>query len=120
VRFLGQRRDVLDLMHASDIHCQPNVGPEPFGIVFIEALYAELPLVTTRMGGALEIVNESCGVLVSPDPESVAAALDRLRRDSSERRRLGANGPARARALCNPLQQAEALKAALLGAGCSA
>jgi glycosyltransferase involved in cell wall biosynthesis len=117
VTFLGQRRDVYDLMSASDIHCQPNVSPEPFGIAFVEALHAQLPVVTTRMGGALEIVDERCGVLVPPAPESVAAALDRLGRDPNERRRLGTSGPARARALCDPRQQAQALLASLRSAG---
>ena len=42
VRFLGQRADVSRLMAAADVFCQPNTGPEPFGIVFVEALYAGL------------------------------------------------------------------------------
>ena len=69
VRFLGQRSDVPRLLRAADIHCQPNLGPEPFGIAFIEALQARLPVVTTAMGGPLEIIDGSCGVLVAPRPE---------------------------------------------------
>ena len=38
------------LLAAADIHCQPNTGPEPFGITFVEGLYAGLPVVSTRMG----------------------------------------------------------------------
>jgi glycosyltransferase involved in cell wall biosynthesis len=49
------RSDVARLLAAADIHCQPNIGPEPFGITFIEALYAGLPLVTTSIGGAIEM-----------------------------------------------------------------
>ncbi len=115
VRFLGQRRDVRELMSAADIHCQPNVGPEPFGIAFIEALHAGLPVVTTRMGGALEIVDDTCGILVAPEPSGVAAALGRLA-DPEERRRLGVAGPARARSLCDPSKQAERLEKLLLEA----
>lgn len=40
VRFLGQRSDVPQLLAGADIFCQPNQGPEPFGIVFVEALWA--------------------------------------------------------------------------------
>jgi len=40
VKFLGQRSDVQRIMAAADVYCQPNTGPEPFGIVFVEALYA--------------------------------------------------------------------------------
>src|SRR3989442_756696 len=32
VMFLGQRSDVPRILAAADIHCQPNTGPEPFGI----------------------------------------------------------------------------------------
>ncbi len=114
IRFAGQRNDVARLLAASDIHCQPNISPEPFGIAFIEALYAGLPVVTTRLGGAIEIVNDSCGVTVAPnDPIALAAALGRLIGDAGQRRRLGDAGPARARELCDPAQQMELLRKTL-------
>src|SRR6202007_1965732 len=89
IRFLGQRSDVPQLLAAADIHCQPNTGPEPFGVAFIEAMYAGLPVVTTAMGGALEIVQEECGVLVPPDdPQALADALLPLIRDKDLRARF--------------------------------
>ena len=39
VMFLGQRSDIPKLMAAADVFCQPNRDGEPFGIVFIEALF---------------------------------------------------------------------------------
>ena len=103
VRFLGQRSDVPRLLAAADVHCQPNTGPEPFGIAFVEALYAALPVVTTRIGGALEVVDDSCGVLVPPgDPDALAGALTGLVADPARRRSLSAGGPSRARSLCDP------------------
>lgn len=106
VRFLGERRDVAALMGAGDLHCQPNSGPEPFGLAFVEALHAGLPVVTTDLGGAREIVTPCCGSLVPPgDPAALRLALRRLLRDASERRRLGAAGAARASSLCDPARQ---------------
>lgn len=114
VKFLGQRRDVARLLAAADLHCQPNTGPEPFGITFIEALYAGLPVVTTSIGGAIEIVDGSCGMLVEPnDPDALAGALGLLIEDRELRARLGATGSARATALCDPLKQMAALARAL-------
>ncbi len=114
VRFLGERRDVGALMRAADIHCQPNTGPEPFGLTFVEALYAGLPVVTTAMGGALEIVTDECGVLVPPgSTAALTAALGRLIVDRQARLQLGAAGPNRARALCDPARQLGALAALL-------
>ena len=110
VRFLGQRADVPQLLAAADIHCQPNIGPESFGIALIEAMYAGLPVITTALGGALEIVRDDCGILVSPgDPGKLAAALAELLRDPDRRARLGAAGPGRAATLCDLKTQMNAL-----------
>ena len=106
IRFLGQRSDVLSLMAAADIFCQPNLEPEPFGIVFIEALLAGLPVVSTRMGGAVEIVDESCGFLVLPDDSSALAdCLRTLIESPKQRRELDRTSRQRAIALCDPLLQ---------------
>jgi glycosyltransferase involved in cell wall biosynthesis len=103
VKFLGRREDLDRLLAAADVYCQPNVGPEPFGIACVEALYAGLPVVSTPLGGPAEILTEACGVLVPPgDPAALAGALEALIDDPDRRARLGANGPARARELCDP------------------
>jgi glycosyltransferase involved in cell wall biosynthesis len=106
VRFTRERADIADLLAASDVYCQPNVAPEGFGITFIEAMAAGLPVVTSAIGGALEIVDDTCGVLVPVrDTGAIAASLDRLIADQDERRRLGQGGRARAKALCDPVAQ---------------
>jgi glycosyltransferase involved in cell wall biosynthesis len=106
IRFVGQQPDVPRLLSAADIYCQPNTAPDSFGISFIEALSAKLPVVTTAMGGALEIVDDSCGLLIPPgDATALVASLRRLILDSDLRSRLGAAGPSRARHLCDPARQ---------------
>jgi glycosyltransferase involved in cell wall biosynthesis len=103
VRFLGERDDVPALMSAADIYCQPNISPETFGISFVEALAAGLPVVTTACGGALEIVDDRCGILVrEPLPVLVADALQRLIDGPALRASLGAAGPAQARRVSDP------------------
>jgi glycosyltransferase involved in cell wall biosynthesis len=106
VRFLGQRTDISRLLAAADIHCQPNVGAEPFGLAFIEALSAGRPVVTTDLGGAREIVDDTCGILVPPgDTARLAESLRRLIEDPGLRASLGARGPARTKKLCDPASQ---------------
>jgi glycosyltransferase involved in cell wall biosynthesis len=103
VRFLGQRSDVPRLLAAADVFCQPNLGPEPFGLVFVEALSARLPVVTTAMGGPQEIIDASCGIVVPPgQADQLADALRRLIDSSELRAALGQRGPQRARELCDP------------------
>ncbi len=102
VHFLGERRDVRALMAAADVFCQANLEPEPFGISFVEALFAGLPVVTTAMGGALEVVDGATGMLVAPDSNSLGQAIASLVRDAEQRQRLGSAGPERAAALSSP------------------
>jgi glycosyltransferase involved in cell wall biosynthesis len=113
-RFLGERRDVPALMRAADVHCQPNSVAEPFGLTYVEALYAGIPVVTTAAGGALEIVTPDCGLLVpAGDVEALRGALRRAICDPELRARLGAAGPGRAAALCDPARQLAALAGAM-------
>ena len=114
ITFLGPRTDVARLLQGTDVLCQPNTSPEPFGVVFVEALSASVPVVTSDAGGAREIVTAECGVLVMPgDTRTLAAALQALIDDPVRRRALGDAGPARARTLCDPSAQIEALERAL-------
>jgi len=111
VRFLGERRDVARVFAAADVHCQPNTDPEPFGIAFVEALDAGLPVVTFDFGGAAEIVTPACGMLLPPaDRASLVPALQRLVDDPALRASMKQAGPARARALCDPAAQVARLE----------
>lgn len=106
VEFLGDRSDVQRLLAGSDIYCQPNVEPDAFGLSLVEAMAAGLPVVTSAIGGAKEIVDASCGVLVRPrDATRLASELSALLDDRTHRERLGANGRVRARLLCDPAAQ---------------
>jgi len=114
VRFTGHRSDVADVLAAADIFCQPNLEPEPFGLSLVEALAAGVPIVSSSIGGALEIVDDTCGTLVPPgDSATLANTLSRLITDRGARERLGHNGPRRARALCDPQTQMTAIAATL-------
>jgi len=114
VEFLGSREDVPDLLSQADIFCQANLSAEPFGIVFIEALQNGLPVVSAKLGGASEIIDETCGVLVpAGEPALLTNALRQLIVDSQTRIRLGLAGPTRANALCDPARQLAKLREVL-------
>ncbi len=67
---------------------------EGFGIAFLEAAAAELPVVAAASGGIPDAVADGeTGALVDPaNVAAAAAAVDALLRDSARARRLGAAG----------------------------
>jgi glycosyltransferase involved in cell wall biosynthesis len=114
VRFLGHRADVPALLSVADVFCQPNIAPEPFGITIVEAMSAGLPVVTSGVGGAREIVTDECGVLVEPgDPAALASELVSLLDNADRRRVLGEGGRRRAMTLCDPATQMTHIAAVL-------
>lgn len=114
VQLLGERDDVGRVLAAADVYCQPNDGPEPFGMSFVEALASGLPVVATTLGAVPEIVNDTCGVLVAPGrPDAVASALGGMVGDRERRQRLAQGARARAAVLGDVTRRIDALADAL-------
>ena len=113
VDFIGHRDDMETTLAACDVYCQPNETPEPFGMVFVEAMYAGKPVVGRALGGAIEIVTKECGILCSGSPGALSAALRRLLEDSELRQQMAEAGPPRAAALSGPEQFSAHFRAAL-------
>ncbi|MBP7134420.1 glycosyltransferase family 4 protein [Patescibacteria group bacterium] len=83
---------------ASDIFVLPTRDEgrdvEGFGIVFIEAALAGLPVVAGRGGGVEEaVIDGETGLLVDPEnSEAIAQAIEQLRRDPALMQRYGQHG----------------------------
>jgi len=98
VHLLGFRDDVPALMRAVDVVAHTSTAPEPFGRVIVEGMMACRPVVATRAGGAVEIVEHGrTGLLVSPgDPEDLASVLRELTRNKVLASRIAQDGSAHA------------------------
>ncbi len=75
------------------VFCLPSVQ-EGFGIVFLEAMAAELPVVACRVAAIPEVVQDGVtGLLTAPrSPGELAAAIERLIVDPTLARALGREG----------------------------
>ncbi len=96
----------------ADVFCLPSLQ-EGFGIVFLEAMAAGLPIVACRAAAVPEVVPDGeCGLLVPPhEIRELASALDRLASDASERTHLGEAGRRRVARYDAPLVARELLEA---------
>lgn len=83
---------------AADCFCLPTLQ-EAFGIVFLEAMAAGLPVVASDRAAVPEVVpHGEAGLLVDPhDEDALARALVRVLSDGALRERLGRAGIRRAR-----------------------
>jgi glycosyltransferase involved in cell wall biosynthesis len=100
VQFLGTRKDVGRLLHAADVFLLTSVS-EGIPLTVIEAMAAGLPVVATDVGGLREVVADGATGLLAPagDDDALAERILRLAGDPEPRRRMGAAGRARAKAL---------------------
>jgi len=81
---------------AAEVVCSPALGDESFGIVLLEAMAAERPIVATRIEGYAEILDKagSARLVDVDDAEALAREIGRLLGDPEARRLLGARGAA--------------------------
>lgn len=83
VRWCTDWRDVPGAIADLDVLVLASVEPEAYGLVLVEALASGVPVVTTDIGGAPEIVahvDRGAARLVPPrDANSLARAIDELR-----------------------------------------
>jgi colanic acid/amylovoran biosynthesis glycosyltransferase len=89
---VGQDR-IKHHYQAADAFCLPSLG-EGIPVVLMEALATRLPAIASNTMGIPELIEDGVtGLLVPPGrPEDLAATIERLARDRSLGRRLGAAG----------------------------
>jgi glycogen synthase len=85
--------DVVQLYSHAAVFACPSVY-EPFGLINLEAMACETPVVASAVGGILEVVEDGkTGFLVPPArPDALAEGLGRVLGDPSQARAMGKAG----------------------------
>ncbi len=77
VKLWGYQTDPVELVRQCDIYVQPSVS-EGFGLALVEAMGCGVPVISTSVGGAPEIVahGKTGWLLPEANAESIAGALE--------------------------------------------
>lgn len=112
--FAGRVDSVEEVYAAADVFALPSYE-EGFGLVYLEAALQGVPSVACAVGGVPAAVeDEVTGILINPgDVAALSAALRRLRKNESLRRRLGEAAQARATGEATHLAMAQCYAQAL-------
>jgi glycosyltransferase involved in cell wall biosynthesis len=100
VHLLGFRRDIPQLMAASDAGLISSTGSEGNSRTALEFMATGLPLISTRVGCLTDLIEDGCdGFLVEAgDVKAMSQRLERLAENAELRRTLGE--AARQKAVC--------------------
>ncbi len=93
IQFWGFQENVGNVFPALDVLVMPSLY-EGFGLSVLEAWAFQLPVIATRVGGLVEVIEEGVsGTLVPPaDPETLGRAILDLRRDPARAKKQGWHG----------------------------
>lgn len=85
-------------LRSAAVFCAPSLGGESFGVVLIEAMAAETPIVASAIEGYMNVATDDVdALLVEPDDaEALRGALERVLADPDLARRLRSAGRLRA------------------------
>jgi phosphatidylinositol alpha-mannosyltransferase len=102
IEWLGRLSDaeVAARLRGADVFCAPSLHGESFGVVLLEAMAAQTPIVASDLPGYRNVARDGVeAVLVTPgDPDELAAAISRVLDDRALAARLVEAGEARAAA----------------------
>ncbi len=119
VNFVGyqSQAEVRDRLNETDLFVLPSFA-EGVPVVLMEAMAAGVPVVTTRIAGVAELVdNGISGRLVPPgDGETLAQAIDDLLNDPDKRNAFGRAGRAKVAAEFNIAKESQWLRKVMTSA----
>lgn len=122
ITLTGYRNDVPAFMKMLDVVVHASTTPEPFGMVLIEAMAMAKPVISTKNGGPLDIVeDQETGFFVNPgDSRAMAKIIEILLINDKFAHNVGRKAQNRVRKIFSKercANEIEAVYGKILGAG---
>lgn len=96
IKFVGEvpNGKIKEYMSSMDCVVIPTVCEEAFGMVSIEAMACERPVIASNSGGLVEIVDSSCGFIVDRNNlvDNICNKLEYVYHNSAKAKAMGKNG----------------------------
>ncbi|NBY24192.1 MAG: glycosyltransferase family 1 protein [Chitinophagaceae bacterium] len=101
VQYIGFKEDITELMENIDVLIVPSIKPDSLPTVVLEAMRAGKPVIATRQGGCLEMIEENSTGYFIPlnDPILSCKILLPIFSDKEQLRQAGLRGKKRAEQL---------------------
>jgi glycosyltransferase involved in cell wall biosynthesis len=111
VIFTGFRRDIPQLLAASDIFTMPTFE-EPCAVAFLEAMAMRKPIIALQSGGTPQLVDQGKAGFLSPpqDITQLAANILTLMNDPELRTQMGTYARTRVEQFFNPARMANEIE----------
>jgi glycosyltransferase involved in cell wall biosynthesis len=94
IKFLGRldHKALLKLYKSAVAVVVPSICYETFGIIIIEAFSRKTPVIVNNLGALPEVVEDSGGGFIYENKNELIAAMDKIAKNPSLRKKLGENG----------------------------
>jgi len=101
VIFTGFKDDVRPYVADFDVLVFPSIQPESFGRVLLEAMSFKVPAISSKLGGAVEVIEHNKQGLLVPvsDIDQLCEAFENFYRHPELRKTMGMNGRERVESL---------------------
>ncbi|HEY4036124.1 MAG TPA: glycosyltransferase family 4 protein [Ktedonobacteraceae bacterium] len=92
-------KNLVEEMQRASVVVLPSIAIESFGMVLIEALACQTPVVGTKIGGIPEVIRDGIDGFLVPaqDSNALALAISKIMVDKELATRMGCSGAARVR-----------------------
>lgn len=94
IHFLGKLNfdDTMSLLSQTDIFVYPSMYPEGLPTSILEAGFLSCAVIATDRGGTVEVItDDSLGIIIEENENSLMSALDELVNNSDKRKQLQSN-----------------------------